>query len=45
MATYKQSGVDIKAGDKSSQIAYAAAKQTFASRKGLFGKPAILEGG
>jgi phosphoribosylformylglycinamidine cyclo-ligase len=45
MTTYKQSGVDIKAGDKSSAIAYAAAKTTFASRKGLFGKPVNLEGG
>lgn len=45
MATYKQSGVDIAAGDLSSSIAYRAAKGTFAGRKGMFGKPVIMEGG
>lgn len=45
MATYKQSGVDIAAGELSSKIAYSAAKETFSARKGMFGKPVILEGG
>lgn len=45
MATYKQSGVDIAEGDKCSAMAYAAAKQTFGARKGLFGKPVIQDGG
>jgi phosphoribosylformylglycinamidine cyclo-ligase len=45
MATYKQSGVDISIGDKSSAIAYKAAKETFGARKGMIGKPVILEGG
>ena len=45
MATYKQAGVDISLGDKCSAIAYSAAKSTFSARKGLIGKPVILEGG
>lgn len=45
MATYKQSGVDITAGDRCSALAYAAAKRTFGARKGLIGKPAIMDGG
>lgn len=45
MATYKQSGVDIEAGDRCSALAYAAAKKTFDARKGMFGKPVLLEGG
>jgi len=45
MATYKQSGVDIKAGDACSALAYSAAKNTFSARKGLIGKPVIMEGG
>lgn len=37
--------MNIAAGDKSSALAYAAAKKTFGSRKGLIGKPVVLEGG
>lgn len=37
--------MDISLGDKCSAMAYAAAKATFASRKGMIGKPAVLEGG
>jgi phosphoribosylformylglycinamidine cyclo-ligase len=45
MATYKEAGVDINAGDKCSELAYAAAKRTFASRKGMIGRPVNIEGG
>lgn len=45
MTTYKQSGVDMELGDLCSAIAYAAAKKTFANRKGKIGEPAIMEGG
>lgn len=45
MATYKQSGVDIDLGDKCSAIAYAAAKGTFAGRKGMIGEAILDEGG
>lgn len=45
MATYKDSGVDISAGDAASRAAYRAAKNTFSSRDGMFGAPVILEGG
>lgn len=45
MATYKQSGVDISMGDKCSKIAYGEAKKTFASRKGMIGRPVTIEGG
>lgn len=45
MATYQQSGVDISAGDRCSALAYAAAKRTFDARKGLIGKPVIMDGG
>ncbi|MFH1284884.1 MAG: phosphoribosylformylglycinamidine cyclo-ligase, partial [Candidatus Peregrinibacteria bacterium] len=45
MATYKESGVDIDLGDKCSAIAYQAAKNTFASRKGMIGEPLIDDGG
>ncbi|MBD3328253.1 phosphoribosylformylglycinamidine cyclo-ligase, partial [Candidatus Peregrinibacteria bacterium] len=45
MTTYKKSGVDIKAGDSASKIAYSEAKKTFESRKGLFGKPVKMDGG
>jgi phosphoribosylformylglycinamidine cyclo-ligase len=45
MTTYKDSGVDINAGDESSKIAYEAAKETFISRKGMIGEPVIIEGG
>ncbi len=42
---YKQSGVDISMGDKCSALAYAAAKKTFAARKGMIGAPVNIEGG
>ncbi len=45
MTTYKQAGVDINMGDKCSALAYAAAKKTFASRKGMIGRPVNIEGG
>ncbi len=45
MTTYKQAGVDINMGDKCSAIAYAAAKRTFAGRKGMIGVPVNIEGG
>lgn len=45
MATYKQAGVNIAMGDKCSELAYAAAKKTFASRKGMLGMPVNIEGG
>jgi phosphoribosylformylglycinamidine cyclo-ligase len=45
MATYKQAGVNISMGDKCSELAYAAAKKTFASRKGMIGVPVNIEGG
>lgn len=45
MATYKDSGVNIDLGDKCSEIAYTAAKNTFLGRKGLIGEPVIDEGG
>lgn len=45
MATYKDSGVDIEEGDKCSSIAYQAAKNTFAGRKGMIGEPVLDEGG
>lgn len=45
MTTYKDSGVDIAAGDKASKAAYAAAAATFASRKGMIGAPVFEEGG
>ncbi|MBI5152091.1 phosphoribosylformylglycinamidine cyclo-ligase [Candidatus Peregrinibacteria bacterium] len=45
MATYKESGVDISLGDKSSEIAYSEAKKTFAGRKGKIGAPLLMEGG
>ncbi len=45
MATYKEAGVDIKTGDECSRIAYEAAKNTFASRKGMIGEPVVVEGG
>lgn len=44
MSTYKDSGVDVEAGDLSSSIAYKYAKTTFASRSGLFGAPVIMDG-
>ncbi|MFH1218281.1 MAG: phosphoribosylformylglycinamidine cyclo-ligase [Candidatus Peregrinibacteria bacterium] len=45
MTTYKDSGVDIEMGDKCSQIAYQAAKNTFIGRKGMIGEPVIDDGG
>lgn len=45
MTTYKQAGVNIPMGDKCSALAYAAAKKTFNVRKGLIGKPVIINGG
>ncbi len=45
MATYKDSGVDIDLGDKCSEIAYTAAKNTFVGRKGMIGEPVLDAGG
>ncbi|OGJ59421.1 hypothetical protein A2881_05540 [Candidatus Peribacteria bacterium RIFCSPHIGHO2_01_FULL_55_13] len=45
MTTYKDSGVDVAAGDKASKAAYNAAASTFASRKGMIGAPVFEEGG
>ena len=45
MTTYKDSGVDIEAGNNASKAAYKHAMSTFASRKGLIGEPVTEEGG
>jgi len=45
MTTYKEAGVDILMGDKCSELAYRAAKQTFAGRSKMIGKPVNIEGG
>jgi phosphoribosylformylglycinamidine cyclo-ligase len=45
MSTYKDSGVNIETGDAASKAAYAAAKQTFASRQGMIGAPVIADDG
>jgi phosphoribosylformylglycinamidine cyclo-ligase len=45
MTTYKDSGVDVTAGDNASKAAYNAAASTFASRKGMIGEPVFEEGG
>ncbi|PIR54633.1 phosphoribosylformylglycinamidine cyclo-ligase [Candidatus Peregrinibacteria bacterium CG10_big_fil_rev_8_21_14_0_10_36_19] len=45
MATYEESGVNIELGDKCSQIAYTAAKNTFIGRRGMIGEPVLDEGG
>ncbi len=45
MTTYKDSGVDVAAGDKASKAAYDAAASTFTSRKGMIGCPVYEEGG
>lgn len=45
MTTYKDSGVDVAAGDSASKAAYSAAAKTFASRKGMIGAPVFEEGG
>ncbi|MDD4286750.1 MAG: AIR synthase-related protein [Candidatus Peribacteraceae bacterium] len=39
MTTYKDSGVNIREGDKASAIAYAHATSTFASRRNRIGAP------
>lgn len=44
MSTYKEAGVDIEAGDRSSRLAYEAAKATFAGRSG-FGSALMQDGG
>ncbi|MEK9132688.1 MAG: phosphoribosylformylglycinamidine cyclo-ligase [Patescibacteria group bacterium] len=44
MATYKEAGVDRDLGDLCSEIAYAEAKKTFESRKGMIGAPLKMEG-
>ena len=43
MATYKQSGVDIKLGDMCSKIMSEAADKTFGNRKGKIGEVKVLE--
>jgi len=43
MSSYKKAGVDIKAGDNASKIAYKYAKSTFSSRKGMIGEPVTDE--
>lgn len=45
MISYKDAGVDRNLGDKCSEIAYSAAKKTFAGRKGMIGEPLKMEGG
>lgn len=45
MTTYKDSGVDIEAGDKASRAAYTNAKTTFNSRQDKIGQPYILNDG
>lgn len=45
MIDYKSAGVDIEKGDQASAFAYANAKKTFASRKGMMGTPFELDGG
>lgn len=45
MTTYKDSGVDIVAGDEASRRAYAAAKQTFGARHGKIGTPVVFDRG
>lgn len=45
MITYKDSGVDIEAGDKASKAAYGHAMDTFATRKGMIGEPVQEEDG
>lgn len=45
MTTYAEAGVDIDAGDKASKGAYAHAKSTFSSRKGMIGEPVVTEDG
>lgn len=45
MTSYKDSGVDITAGNDASRIAYTHAKSTFASRSGKIGAPVTEDGG
>lgn len=45
MTTYKDSGVDIREGDRASMIAYIHAASTFASRKGMIGEPVYEKDG
>lgn len=45
MTTYKDSGVDIEAGNSASKKAYSHATATFAGRKGMVGEPVTEEGG
>lgn len=45
MTTYKDSGVDIREGDRASALAYAHAASTFASRKGRIGEPVFEKDG
>lgn len=44
MIDYKKAGVDIKAGDEASKIAYNLAKSTFNSRRGMLGEPVVEDG-
>jgi len=44
MIDYKKAGVDIKAGDAASKIAYNFAKSTFSSRSGMIGEPLVEDG-
>ena len=43
MATYKQSGVDVKLGDICSKIMSKASDKTFGNRKGKIGEVKVLE--
>ncbi len=45
MTTYKDSGVDVQAGDEASRLAYKHASSTFASRKGMIGTALMEEDG
>ena len=45
MTTYKDSGVDVAAGDAASGAAYKRATETFASRKSMLGAPVLEKGG
>ena len=45
MTTYKDSGVDISAGNEASRIAYTHAKSTFGGRAGKIGAPVTEDGG
>ena len=44
MIDYKKAGVDIKAGDAASKIAYKFAKSTFSIREGMIGEPVVEDG-